>query len=503
MVLDMTDSRTDEPDVLRWRIAEGHKAETLAALGTLSARGQDTRIEVASWRERRDAPDAHAEAGWQVLLEATHEAVRFESVEVSSDRGTAIRRRARRHGSEGGWQTVNAGDEPPGEVFLLADEFAVWVGINDVVRLARVKRQETHRESVDEKTGRTTVTTTVGRLPSLEHHLHLRHLSLSGDCMLYETSAFAHLTELRTLDLSDNPHLDSLHGLRGLTALEELNLRWSDEINSFQFLSSLRQLRSLNLDYTGVPSLAPLESLRSLAWLSLEGNDHLTSLAPLEGLGSLQRLNLSKCSAIEDLTPLAHLSSLEELDLSECIAVRDLAPLAKLESLRVLDLADCTHVRNLEALEARASLLIRRISKRPAPVAPPPPARPVPRRPPARANVSFRVGDVVRVARGMPKPPAGTLIMEGSGLVVAYRYHPRTSAQSPLSKGSAASPDRDRLRQETLFHHEQFVVLAASAVLPGGPKTRDLCIVYCRERDWELYVARRELEVVERAPQGD
>lgn len=121
----------------------------------------------------------------------------------------------------------------------------------------------------------------------------------------------------------------------------------------------------------------------------------------------------------------------------------------------------------------------------------------------ARAGAPLSVGDLVRVVRGTERPPDGMTLMEGNGIVIAYRHDPQASARARPSAGRSSTPDFPRLKQETLFHGETFVVRSVSAPLPDRPRARDLCLVYCSERDCELYVARHELEVVEQAPKGE
>ncbi|MDF1551803.1 MAG: chitobiase/beta-hexosaminidase C-terminal domain-containing protein, partial [Deferrisomatales bacterium] len=134
----------------------------------------------------------------------------------------------------------------------------------------------------------------------------------------------------------DSRGITSLAGIEGLTGLSYLSL-WDNAISNLTPLAGLTGLTMLDLDSNAISDLTPLAGLTGLSYLYLMDNA-ISDLTPLAGLTGLSVLYLWD-NAISDLTPLAGLTGLTMLDL-DSNAISDLTPLAGLTGLSYLYLMD-------------------------------------------------------------------------------------------------------------------------------------------------------------------
>ncbi len=138
---------------------------------------------------------------------------------------------------------------------------------------------------------------------------------------------------------------------RRLTGLSFLSLRLTG-IASLEPLQTLRSLRSLDCQFTQVTTLEPLRSLVSLKLLDCS-YCQVTSLEPLRGLASLQLL-VCVGTQILSLEPLRTLRSLQSL-MCSFTQVASLEPLRALSALQSLD-CTATLVTSLEPLRTLPAL---------------------------------------------------------------------------------------------------------------------------------------------------
>ena len=148
-----------------------------------------------------------------------------------------------------------------------------------------------------------------------------------------ELAGLERASGLKELDLGFNP-LEALRPLEGLRRLVSLNL--DGAAPDLQPLASLTNLRRLSVRHNGIDRLGAVAGLTSLVELDL-GENRIEDLSPLAGLTALRVLRADR-NRIADLWPLAALAKLDSLDLGSN-RVRDLQPLAGMAQLVTLRLA--------------------------------------------------------------------------------------------------------------------------------------------------------------------
>ena len=113
-------------------------------------------------------------------------------------------------------------------------------------------------------------------------------------------------------------------------------------------LAGCRELRSLRLWAFNPPSgdLAPLAGILRLEELEIN-QTQIDSLAGMERLEDLRYLTVSRASRLESLDALAACAGLRELSMSGAKRIRSYLPLARLPRLRQLKLTGCTPMESL------------------------------------------------------------------------------------------------------------------------------------------------------------
>lgn len=162
---------------------------------------------------------------------------------------------------------------------------------------------------------------------------HVRSLSCNGDRVETSTTYTAHSTQ--PLDDLDKTRIRSIQGLDTLTSLAGLSLP-NNKVNDLTPLADLQTLGSITLTNNQVTDLTPLAGHSVLTNLGLSGNT-ITDLTPLARVRTLRFLGLAR-NQIGDLGPLAGLTGLSTLDMSENL-VSDVTALAHLPQLSRLTVA--------------------------------------------------------------------------------------------------------------------------------------------------------------------
>jgi Leucine-rich repeat (LRR) protein len=188
------------------------------------------------------------------------------------------------------------------------------------------------------------------------------NLSLWGkDDKLKDITPLSGLLALQELNVTGRKALCDLTPLGGLGSLERLCLRNCTGVRSVEPLRSIRTLRQLDLLGSMVESLEPLVDLPVLAELT-PTSYALTSLkgAPVVWLKSLTDLHLSGACGLKDFSELHRAVQLKSLSIAfgddhspvKGIAIRneDLAVLATLPALTKLELRAATPVTRLDGL---------------------------------------------------------------------------------------------------------------------------------------------------------
>ncbi len=125
--------------------------------------------------------------------------------------------------------------------------------------------------------------------------------------------------------------ITSLTGIESLTTLADLTIRECPQITDLGPLAGLAGLTSLTLSgMDGIQDLGPLAGLAGLTSLTLSSMNRITDLGPLAGLAGLTSLELRFMDGITDLGPLAGLAGLTSLSLEALPYVEDLEPLRQL-----------------------------------------------------------------------------------------------------------------------------------------------------------------------------
>lgn len=149
-----------------------------------------------------------------------------------------------------------------------------------------------------------------------------------------------------TVDASDRGITD-LTGLEHCRSLAALSLAGND-VEDLTPLAELSRLQTLDLADNRVTDVAPLKNLKALQRLDLSGNQ-VQNVEPLAGLERMRSLCLSD-NAIEDPTPLAKLNRVWSLYL-DGNPVQNWDLLAELDHLQTLDVSD-TGLSDAEVLVA-------------------------------------------------------------------------------------------------------------------------------------------------------
>jgi len=166
-----------------------------------------------------------------------------------------------------------------------------------------------------------------------------RRLFLFGSLVVFTISA----PSVQAEDLFPDKKLD------GVVRKYVFEKRDNDKPLTKEDVATISTIQAKN---AGITNLAGLEHCRSLALLTLSGNQ-ISALKPIAGLEKLQSLTL-KNNKISDLSPLAKLTRLQYLDLSGN-EISDLKPVAELVAMRSLYLsnnkiADLSSLVNLKHL---------------------------------------------------------------------------------------------------------------------------------------------------------
>jgi len=145
----------------------------------------------------------------------------------------------------------------------------------------------------------------------------------------------------KPLDLSP---LAAIPGLRMVAGAE-----WMTDATP---LAAMASVRDLDLEWTGIASIAPLRTLKSLEKLSLPKT--VVDVAPLAELTALTELSLATPpSSFSFATPLQHLAVLN----SPCSGAPDLSTLAAVP-IRTLHLRDCERLTSLSGASSSLEELV-------------------------------------------------------------------------------------------------------------------------------------------------
>jgi len=158
--------------------------------------------------------------------------------------------------------------------------------LDDLQRLARLKREEGHDEL---------------------KHLGLNDLRLASS----DLSPLAAIPDLRTLSLARDPDVVDLSGLTDAISLWRLDL-FECPVADVAPLAGLGQLEELNLNWTRVRDLRPLARLGNLKRLFVQHSE-VTELSALAGLTDLEWLNV-RDTGVDDLGPIMGHRNLKRLD---------------------------------------------------------------------------------------------------------------------------------------------------------------------------------------------
>ena len=160
-------------------------------------------------------------------------------------------------------------------------------------------------------------------ITALKGTTRLRTLTITGSESLVDLAPLAKLPHLQTVLLDGSETLANVAPLTAVPNLQVLSLRHTPNLADVTPLVNATALQSLDLDHSGVTSVPPITSLRTLS--------------------------LVNCSRIDDFRALAGLTSLRTLDLRFCPSVQ-METLKALSGLRTLRLAG---IQNIDELRAR------------------------------------------------------------------------------------------------------------------------------------------------------
>ncbi|XP_059639187.1 putative disease resistance protein At4g19050 [Cornus florida] len=219
--------------------------------------------------------------------------------------------------------------------------------------------------------------TKISKLPLLQKHGELCHLSLSGCESLTRLPSIASLVCLQTLDLSgakkflEFQRMEKSISLKILdlseTAVESLpskiiNLRhlFLRRCSKLKVLSCTGALKYLEvLDVSGTCTLEKIEFVEHLSSLQILNlsETKITTLPSIVNLCKLRVLYLSRCSALKELQDKSfdHFLRIQKLDLSGT-KIKILPSLSKCSNLRHLLLEKCTNLEELPQLESLLKL---------------------------------------------------------------------------------------------------------------------------------------------------
>lgn len=166
-----------------------------------------------------------------------------------------------------------------------------------------------------------------------------------------------------------NPRqLDGLANLRGLkltdpaggidfSCFPELESFWGDWHPDHKNIPTCRELRYLDVWHYNAPSqdLVKLVGLVRLEHLRIV-QTNLTSLAGIEVLEDVRYLTVSHATRLESLDALAGHDSIREIDFTTANRIQSYGPLAKIRRLRRLKLSRCAAMPNLKWLAGMENL---------------------------------------------------------------------------------------------------------------------------------------------------
>jgi len=210
----------------------------------------------------------------------------------------------------------------------------------------------------------------IGRFKNL-NTLYLEHNQIKSIVPL------GSLTELKSVYLSYNPvlqystfqllpkisqisissfNIDDIRTIASVRSIEYLGLEGSELTDEMIMeLGLLPDLLHLGFDSTGMNSFPNLESLESLAWLSIQNENNLTDMSNIELLTNLVYLSISEVS--HDISYIKALTELEHLTISGEDTL-ELETISKLDKLKYFDIynsgltGDISLLANMSTIES-------------------------------------------------------------------------------------------------------------------------------------------------------
>lgn len=202
-----------------------------------------------------------------------------------------------------------------------------------------------------------------GPLP--DEHLLLEAVSLKSLESVGRSFKLFFCPNIKTLDITSlksvgedvdimGGHYSDLGFVRNLKSVNGI-FRVTGELESLDGFGIETIGEGLYLDLSGVTSLAPLNVLKSVPYISLSNGPLVTSFEGLENI-SPTAIDISGLTAVTDLSGLPVSSTMEHLRLSGMSSLKSIEALSTLEAVGNLYLVDCPLVSDLSPLEGLNSV---------------------------------------------------------------------------------------------------------------------------------------------------
>ena len=178
-------------------------------------------------------------------------------------------------------------------------------------------------------------------LKDLEFMPNITALTLDGEMLINDYAPLSGLTELTYLSLAKCAlSNDELPYINTCTNLVSLNLNQND-LTSLAGLENLEKLEYLSVSANGITNPSTVERFTKLTELNLSYNK-IRNLSHLSSLEDLQVLHLTGNNSTElSLEPLAELTALAQLELGETMP-EDLTVLEELPKLISINVSQCS-----------------------------------------------------------------------------------------------------------------------------------------------------------------
>ncbi len=138
-------------------------------------------------------------------------------------------------------------------------------------------------------------------------------------------SGLERLTELSYIDIDGD--ILSLAPLNGLTSLRYLSIEHANNEISFAQMSNVSSLTGIFLSYSnGIKSLDGLEKNVNVNSLNIYGCDNLTDVSACSSFTELEYISFYACENLVDITPVANLQKLVSVDIGRT-SIKDISPI--------------------------------------------------------------------------------------------------------------------------------------------------------------------------------